>query len=852
MYLDQIHAASSGTSLIARSSLAASHWEAALAAAAIERGVRAWSSPPLTTFPRWLAERWDSARRTGSPDHDRCLLSSGQTARLWQRIIEASPEGSGLLSPGRIAFWAQQARQTLLDHGVAEAALRPSQDPGDSAAFQRWQLQFARALDDAGWVDPESILYRLNRLPVEPTASDVLLLDPDPAEPPERLRWKESWRARGLGIANLLPDTHDARPELLLVADGDEELECAAEWAARLTSHSSRGRVAVVIADLDARGAEVERFFADRLGQDAVSSAAGHPLGTTGIIGAALTGLRLLSSRADFGTLSRWLRSPFFDSADRDRPRQAVALECRLRADVRSQNSFLAAYRSQGLRAELDRRLPDVTARLDAVLARLPRRATPSRWVELWQAALKQLGWRGITDGLDDRVADAWERTLAGLAELTPVTGTLDLPGALDELDRAVERQRLAAPSRLRGVHLLRRISDVGPDFAGVWVTGFSDQAWPERPPANPLVPWSLQIELGMPSARPGAVLAAAVEDLERLRRRVPELVLSCPERILDQPQVPHPRFSGWTTATRIPSAPGGIVPFAASRIGARRRESLDDKAPPLEGRHVPGATRTLDLQSSCPLRAFVESRLGVRALEPAVRGIDGRLRGNLLHRILELLHRPQSAAAGEAAIDDCIAAAAGELLPPGDGSWQAQVAAERLRARRILGDWLAAEQQRTAFDTIAVEQRTAIDIDGWQISGRIDRVDRLQTGEELLLDYKTGKRPTARWLEDRLGDCQLPLYAQRSGTAVAAIVLAVLNEEGASYRARGPRADAFPGPGVIIEAAEWQAQLARWRVQLLSLIEEFAKGDTRVSGRGEEFDGTLWSALARTARMRL
>ena len=99
-----------------------------------------------------------------------------------------------------------------------------------------------------------------------------------------------------------------------------------------------------------------------------------------------------------------------------------------------------------------------------------------------------------------------------------------------------------------------------------------------------------------------------------------------------------------------------------------------------------------------------------------------------------------------------------------------------------------------------------------------------------------------------------------RPGPPVAAIVVAVLNADGASYRALGPRADALPvkssgagsGSATVLDARDWQQQLERWRAQLLALIGEFAAGDTRIPGRGEDLDGTLWAALARTARMRL
>jgi exodeoxyribonuclease-5 len=850
MYLDQITSATPGTALIARSSLAASQWEAALAEPLLERSERAWASPLLSTLPQWLADRWERGRLSGSSAHERCVLSTAQSMRLWQRVIEESPEGAELISPAHVAGWAALARQTLLDLGLAGGGSLEAGDSDDIAAFERWNRRFDAALDAAGWIDPASLLFRLNRLPVGNDATDILLLDPEPVDPPELRRLRDRWRSAGLGISSLVPEADHAIPRLLLAADAEDELRQAALWCERILGQNSHARVAVVVPALDALSADVERVFADRLGPGLVSNPVGSPLADSGIIGAALSMLLLLSPRADFGTLSRWLRSPFFGSSDDDRQRQAAALECRLRSDGGSQQGFLYAYRSQGLRAELQRRLPDAAAGLDAVLDRLPRRATLSRWVEIWQAGLKTLGWRGITSGLAEPLADAWDRTLAGVAELTPVTPALDLPAALDELDQVVARQAIRLPPGLRGVHLLRRVSEIGPGFAGAWVTGMTEQGWPEPPRPNPLVPWSLQLANGMPAARPGAALAMGVLELERLGRRVPDLVLSCPVRVLDQPQVPHPRFHGWSASAAEPSRTASRPTFASSRIGARAQETFRDHAPALQGRHVPGGARTLDLQATCPLKAFVEARLGARALEPAQRGIDGRLRGVLLHRALELLHRPGMSTAADTAVENAAAAAAAELLPSGDAWWQAQAWAEQRRVRRLMTAWLELESQRTSFETIAVERRTEIEIDGWTLGARIDRIDCVAGGAELLLDYKTGSNPPRGWRDERLADCQLPLYAQRTGPEVGAIVVATLNDDGVSYRALGPQATGFPGKHADLDARDWHAQQERWRVQLLDLIREFAAGDTRIPGTGSGLERTLWAALARSARL--
>jgi RecB family exonuclease len=170
---------------------------------------------------------------------------------------------------------------------------------------------------------------------------------------------------------------------------------------------------------------------------------------------------------------------------------------------------------------------------------------------------------------------------------------------------------------------------------------------------------------------------------------------------------------------------------------------------------------------------------------------------------------------------------------------------------QRLLANWLEAEAGRVPFPPVALEQRTSIEIGGWQLGGRIDRLDQLDSGDQILIDYKTGRQAPPRWLDERLGDCQLPIYAQRSGSPIAAIVLAFLHSEGVSYRAIGRAADALPGRHSRMAAGEWQAQLIRWRQQLHALIEEFAAGDTRIPGDSTELAGTLWAALARTAQSR-
>lgn len=840
MTLDQNSSSLSDPPLIARSRLAAGQWEAVLAGSEPLIDRQAWLRPDCLSLSGWLELRWENARLAGSAAHDRCLLSTAQARRLWQSVIDESPEGVELIDTASIADWAQAARRGLLEQGIAPR-MQLWQGSAAQTAWLRWNHEFEQALQRQAWIDADSLLYELNRHPESDAPGNLTLLDPPVELAPELERMLADRRTAGAHIRIEWPAPCTAQRRMLIAGNPDDELDRAVEWAAERLEREQPRRLAVVVPDLDTRLTEVGQAFSDHLGSGLVGSAKGRPASDMAILGAAVNVLRLLSPRADFGVVSRWLRSPFFATGDADQARQAATFERWFRTDPRSQQNFVEAWRERGLRSELARRLPQTAARIDQVLDRMPHRASPTNWAAFWQASLRILGWQGAQPAATDPWREPWERGLAGLAALTPIIGLLDASAALDELEHLLGKQQLVAPMPIHGVHLLARIDDVGPGFDGAWVMGFSERNWPEPAMPNPLLPWPVQQTHRIPGAEPQAALAAANKNLERLLARVPELVLSCPARVLDQPQVPNPRFNDWQEHALEPPRASSRANFAALRIGARERESLADPAPALIGNRIPGGARTLDLQSACPVLAFATIRLAAEPLESPARGIDARLRGILVHRALEIFLRSDADDR-----DGAAAAAVAELLPAGDAAWQTQVAAEQVRIERMMRALLELESGRPEFATIAIERRTRIMLAGREISCRIDRIDELAAGGEILLDYKTGKRTSADWFNERLGDCQLPLYAQHSGSATAAIALIVLNEEGARVRAAGPAADGFPGRQTLIAAADWPAQINRWRLQLASLVEEFAGGDVRIRSDQRELAGDAYGALTR------
>jgi len=844
MSLDQIRNAPLDTDFIAGSSLAVTQWESVLADSDALEPNDAERSRPIFSFDAWLARQWEDARFRGSPQHDLCLLNRDQSTRLWRSVIDDSPESAALISTRGVAHWAAQARRSLLEWGVAPGDLDPNRWRGDSACFLRWHRGFELLLQQHQWIDPDGLLYELNRRPLQAGSRDLLLLDPA-RETPERQRFERQWLAAGRRMTRLTFASAGAASRQLTFPNPESELRAVADWACEQLERNGTARVAVVIPDIGARRDTVAQVLGETVGHSLISWESGRAIGQIGAFGAALTALRLLSPGANFAVLSRWLRSPFFGHDDDQVPGAAALFERSLRQDPRSQQGFLQAFRRYGLREMMLQSLPHVVARLDEALGRLPRNATPTGWMSIWQACLRTLGWQGLTLDLPGPMIDAWERACARFAALTTVTGQLPMDQALDEFQQLVATQTVYEPMRLRGVHVLSRMEQVGPGYSGAWIGGFTDQRWPEPPEPNPLVPWPVQAEHAVPSVDAAGRMRQAEADLHRLLLRVPLAVFSCPLRNLDQPQLPNPRFDSWIPMDATPERRAGSVPVR-DRIGARDRRIWHDGAPPFAGNRIPGGTGTLDLQSACPVKAFGVARLGARELEIPMRGIDARLRGIAVHRALELLMHPRATGDLRDRIISSIAAAADELFPQGNDSWQIQVAAERRRIERILERLLDIENRRAPFTVEAVEQRRDVEIAGLQVPCRIDRLDRLNSGDALLIDYKTGRSMAGGWFDDRLGDCQLPTYAQDVGTRLAAITVIGLRDDDIEFQGAGRLDDGLPGKHRHFSEGEWLQQLLRWSEQLDVLVKEFAAGDVRVRVDSAELAEGPFGSLTR------
>jgi exodeoxyribonuclease-5 len=690
----------------------------------------------------------------------------------------------------------------------------------DYRAFLSWCRTYRAWLDGHGFVDRAEIEAGLpSRVP----ATGKLVLA-DLEEPyPARATLLGELAARGATIETLaVPQPNGARHAARL-ADAADELRAAFTWAAQRLGADPNARLALVVPAGESRAHEIERLAAD-LPSDACWLA-GRTLAAEPALGAAVDALKLAGAHASYAAFGRWLRSPFFAGAGEERFARA-RLDRELRAELRSQLSFRAAYRC-GVADLLAARAPSsaraLAAALDAVGS--VRRAPPSRWGIVITRFLAELGWR---PPLARATLLAWQSTLDELARLTPIVGEISLDAALGELERLLERPARAGLP-VRGVHVLASIEDVGPAYDAVWVTGFTDAAWPQPAHGAPLLPLALQRAHGMPYASPRDAQQRSARALERLVRRSRELVVSWPARVYDYETEPSPAIRDW------PALSAGELDALTARRPLRSapRETIVDDAPPLGAARVTGGTGALGRQARCPLRAFCQDRLGARQLEPLAFGVSARLRGIAAHRAAETLLADLPTQADLASKVDAVAPSVERALAKLFGRARLHLAAlyelEAEQLARSLVELLRADQTRAPFRVRAVEQRITAIVGPLTFDVRIDRVDELADGTLAIVDYKTNERATsAEWFGPRLRDAQVPLYASQSTERVAAAVVARLTPASVRYFGFWPD-EAFPGRPAKAADPDTRAQLEVWRAQLAGLAEELAAGDTRI-----------------------
>jgi ATP-dependent helicase/DNAse subunit B len=164
----------------------------------------------------------------------------------------------------------------------------------------------------------------------------------------------------------------------------------------------------------------------------------------------------------------------------------------------------------------------------------------------------------------------------------------------------------------------------------------------------------------------------------------------------------------------------------------------------------------------------------------------------------------------------------------------------EELRLIRLVTEWLNYEATRAPFEVAGTEVTHTVPVAGLVLDLRLDRLDRLNDGSQLVIDYKSGVVSPAEWMLPRPDDVQLPLYAGfaidpeevLSGLVFAKVRPGDTIFAGYVGDAAGTLFPGLKGSNPLVKKPFGAEQLVAWRECIEQLAKDFLAGRAEVDPR--------------------
>ena len=391
-------------------------------------------------------------------------------------------------------------------------------------------------------------------------------------------------------------------------------------------------------------------------------------------------------------------------------------------------------------------------------------------WLSLMATVAERLCGGAIWGGPDGRMLASFVEDLREAARgVGSAVPTRDLATVLrDAMNRSAVRPPWGGHPRVQVYGLIEaRMSRADLVICG----SLHEGSWPASPGTEALLPPAVLRHLGVPGGEFRIGLSA--HDLAAALG-APEVVLSWARRDEAGPVIPS-RF-----VLRVQAMLGAGLAKRHVEGGALACAQAIDRAvpappyprprpdPSAEQRLVAISATALDRLRGDPYQFYASAILGLKSLDPIDSAPSAAWKGTAVHAILDRWHK-----AG---------AQSGALIPLAHEVLDEMSAHPLMRSLwqpRLLKalEWAEQENRRLAAEgrrVLDTEAAGEMVFDGIRLHGQADRIDLLAHGALGIVDYKTGKPPSARMVENGYA-LQLGLlgliaedggFAKASGTA--------------------------------------------------------------------------------------
>ena len=857
-----------------------------------------WRTPEIIPFDAWTTSKWNEAMLAGKLA-PKLILTAGQDALYWEQALDKSPIAQTLMSPSAAATQAQQGyqllRQSLVD--IDQHAF-DFNSAVDSRAFFDWIKHYRSIVQGSQHISLVDAQSQLLSITTHTAGQRLVVLVGFESPTPLQQAIVDNYIGGQGDVEKINLSLNCQSIQFNGCRDFVEEVKSAAVWSKSLQNKNSDARIAVVIQNLSQNRMLVERNFLEAFEPNSAIStspslqsgfniSAGIPLSEASVI---KVGLSVIDAISRPLALEQWvslLNSPFIGDDQQDvilrRSLIAKAHDAGEKEYTLLQMSRLLSWRSAIGDAAVELESFDDKPSLSSGLLasaqffiswqsghgkKQSKRELPSHWLPVLRKILTFFIWPGSRTLNSDEYQQLtrFELQCESFASFDSVVGKVSLATASQLFRRHCQqqvfhRETVKDPDAPNHVQVLGSLEASGQTFDYLWLVGLSERQWPLMPQAHPLIPRSLQIDYAMP-------LSSVEREFEYAKRLTTsylssaiDIVVSYPVSVDDIASHISPLVDGIATelteGSNVTLTHDVLAPKAEDNPELDSSDAIETIADhygmPLEvcaeDQVLAGGSAMLKDYNVNPLKTYIKWRLGVRPLGETVLGVSALERGNAIHAALETVWQ---ALGGSAALQDCTAEQISQLVNDAAESALNDIFARRFvplsprlrslekqRLQTTLVSWLKLEANRPGFIIDSLERALVFTIAGQTLQLRIDRIDRLEDGQLILIDYKSGATKPAGWLDADVTEPQLPLYvcamnndAEKASQPMA-IAFARLKAGDLAYE--GIASDeslALDIEGVKDLTAkrnhdhvDWSALAEHWQHRLTLAINEIASG---------------------------
>lgn len=858
----------------------------------VKKGMTKWQ--PLNAVPlsQWLGQVLDEAMLLGEMDATHLPpteLSTLQESLLWEQSIKhclKSHDAKDLFDASGLASAAMEANRLVIEWNLH---IDMDEATEETKQFLEWRKRFQWLCKQNGYL--ESVRFANWRLDVLESGVGTL-----PAHiafagfdriNPQLKRLQAVLVKRGVKVSSALL-TFDApqAAQHIVLADQDAECRAAVAWAKAQLAENSNVSIAIVVPELATLRSKISALLDDVLmpssarpalaeSQRPYDFSLGVSLNTQPVIATAIHLLQLAWQRGNIfqQEMIQLLHSPYWSEGLQEADARAL-LDARMRRDLPL--SFKCArlqnYIHKVTAGEGGMRLPASIKALQGLFAYAQNQESkqyPSAWALVLDKALVHADWPGrrSLSSVEYQATKSFAKVTSALAGLDDLLGKIDAKQAISQLIKLCQAQIFQPESKeIPPLQIMGMMEAAAAPLDAMWVMGMNDHVWPPIARPNALISASLQRTAETPNASSEVQVAFAKAIHARLIKSARSVIFSSATQEGDRQLRASPLMQDIPLVASEVMLANTLAEQLVDRVPAavvdKPWQWLDDhQAPAVEdGGHVSGGTGLLKAQAICPAWAFYQYRLYAKALKTPVDGLDAMDRGNLVHQVLEAFWEDRDSAylhtLSETEMQAVLEQAADEVLvlfnqEHDEAFSEVFIQLEKERLVKLVTAWLndVEKAREMGFAVQAVERKQTIPIDSLSITLTVDRVDQLEDGRLVVLDYKTGGMIDFKnWANANIAEPQLPIYAAflMGDAEVAAVCFAKVLLEKAGYAGIAANKGVLQGATSLEESRgrkifaeadfpDWSSVIAHWRNSITATAQAIKVGDAAVKFENEK-----------------